>query len=285
MPHQRHVLSSFVFGGLLCLSAAFAQNPSDSKDEAAREATARLELMQKTIAGFMVETDDIDDRSRLKFVDKPLLRYSDPTRGLENETTLLDASLWRLGESGRPTAIVTLEMYRAPDQPDVLAYEFLSFTKQTFELALDVGAKKIRWDATGTDLKLAPLPDAPKPAAMATARLRQLRELSRRFKVIETLRDEKIDCRLMTQPIDRYSDEKHEIVDGALFVFANGTNPEGGVLLETDGKTWSYGVFRLSAAGASVELDGREVASYPFFGEYGRRDGAYTSDSHPLEKK
>lgn len=277
-------LASFVFGSLVCLSVA-AQDPANPQDEAAREATARLELMQSTIAGFSVETDEIDDHARLKFVAKPLLRYSDPTRGLENETTLLDASLWRLGESGRPTAIVTLEMYRAPNQPDVLAYEFLSFTRQTFELALDAGAKKVRWDATGTDLKLSPLPEAPKPAATPAARLRQMRELSRRFKVIETLRDEKIECRLMTAPIDRYSDEKHEIVDGALFVFANGTNPEGGVLLETDGKAWSYGIFRLSAAGATVQLDGREVGSYPFFGEYGRRDGAYTSDSHPLAKK
>jgi hypothetical protein len=285
MPRGCDFVSYLVFVGLLCLSTAFAQNSSNSKEDAAREATARLELMQSTIAGFSAEGDEIDDRSRLKFAVKPLLRYSDPTRGLENETTLLDASLWRLGESGRPTAIVTLEMYRAPNQADVLAYEFLSFAKETFRLALDAGAKKIRWEATGTDLKLSPLSEALKPAATATARLRQMRELSRRFKVIETLRDEKIECRLMTQPIDRYSDEKQDIVDGASFVFANGTNPEGGVLLETDGKTWSYGVFRLSAAGASIQLDGREVASYPFFSEYGRRDGAYTSDSHPLEKK
>lgn len=174
-------------------------------------------------------------------------------------------------------------MYRAPDQPDVLAYEFLSFTKNTFELALDAPAKKIRWDATGTDLKLSPLDGAPKPAPATAARLRQLRELSRRFKVIESLRDGKIECRLMTQPIDRYTDEQQDVVDGALFVFANGTNPEAGVLLETDGKSWQYGTFRLSSAAASIELDGREVASYTFFGEYGRRDGAYTSDSHPLK--
>ena len=57
------------------------------------------------------------------------------------------------------------------------------------------------------------------------------------------------------------------------------------MLIETDGKSWQYGTFRLSAAATSIELDGREVASYPFFGEYGRRDGSYTSDSHPLEKK
>jgi hypothetical protein len=111
-----------------------------------------------------------------------------------------------------------------------------------------------------------------------------MRDLARSFKVIETLHDKKIECRLMTQPIDRYSDPQRGIVDGALFVYANATNPEGGVLLECDDKGWSFGTFRLSAAATSFELAGREVASYPFFGEYGRRDGAYTSNAHPLEE-
>src|SRR5688500_16839893 len=120
MLHQRHFIT-LLLGCLLALSAAVARDPSHYKEEAARDARERLRLMQSISAGFSAETDEIDDRSRLEFAAKPLLRYSDPTRGLENATTLLDASLWRLGESGRPTAIVTLEMYRAPNQPDVLA--------------------------------------------------------------------------------------------------------------------------------------------------------------------
>ncbi len=64
----------------------------------------------------------------------------------------------------------------------------------------------------------------------------------------------------MPQPIDRYADAENGIADGAAFAFANGTNPEVGMLLETDGKTWSFGVFRLSTAAILVELDGKPVA-------------------------
>lgn len=265
------------------LGLAAAAVGQDSNDAAVRrEAKQRLELMQAVIGEFVAESDQISSEPRLKFASKPLLRYSDPTRGLEDTTLLLDASVWRLGESGRPTALVTLEIYRSPNKPDTLSYEFLSLTPDMFSLTRRE-MTSVTWEATGTDLKLTPVPEAPAPAGNETARLRQMRELARRFKVVETLRDGKIECRLMTQPIDRYADKEQGIVDGALFVFANATNPEGGIVLESDGKKWSYGTFRLSAAATSFAIDGKEVASIPFFGEYGRRDGPYTSASHRLE--
>ena len=68
----------------------------------------------------------------------------------------------------------------------------------------------------------------------------------------------------MPQPIHRYSDERAKLIDGALFIFAYSTNPE--ILLavecrrEDDSQqAWYYGFARLSTAGLSVSLDGREV--------------------------
>lgn len=85
--HQHCLLFALICCGAFCL--AMADDSADSQQEAA----ARLDLMQKTIAGFDVQSDEVDVKSRLAFADKPVLRYSDPTRGLENETTLLDASV------------------------------------------------------------------------------------------------------------------------------------------------------------------------------------------------
>jgi hypothetical protein len=90
-----------------------------------------------------------------------------------------------------------------------------------------------------------------------------MRQFARRFAVHEIIRGDKIECRLMPQPIDRYADQEKKIVDGAAFAFANGTNPEAGVLLETDGVTWHYGAFRLSTAAVFIELDGKLVAELP----------------------
>src|SRR5262249_44399026 len=143
------------------------------------------------------------------------------------------------------------------------------------KFALKHKTEKIRWDATGSALHLKELPDAPGPAATASARLAQMRQLARRFAAKERVSNELIECRLLAQPIDRYQSAAEKIDDGAIFVLANGTNPEVGVVFESDGARWRYGILRLSAAELSVTLDGRQVAAYDHFNARGRTDGPY----------
>ena len=118
------------------------------------------------------------------------------------------------------------------------------------------------WEATGSALTVRPLAGAPDPAKAAAARLGQMRQLVRRFKVRETLKADVIECRLLSAPLDRYQSPGDGIDDGALFAFANGTNPEVLVALECGPKGWFYGLARLSAAETAVQLDGREVMRY-----------------------
>jgi hypothetical protein len=131
---------------------------------------------------------------------------------------------------------------------------------------------------------LKPLPDAPKPAATATARLVQMRQLARRFTAKERLKMDSIECRLLTQPIDRYQSAAEKIVDGAIFAYANGTNPELGVVLESDGERWLYGVFRLTSAEANVALDGQQVAAFEGYAPRGRTDGPYHNASYKIDR-
>jgi hypothetical protein len=86
----------------------------------------------------------------------------------------------------------------------------------------------------------------------------------------------------LTQPIDRYRSAAEKIVDGAIFAFANGTNPEVGVVFETDGQRWQYGALRLTSAEASVWLDGRQVAAYESFNPRGRTEGPYHNASYKI---
>lgn len=253
---------------------------SKADDESLRK--QRLQLMERVIADFDVRSAQNLSKDELAFSPKPLLRYSDPTRGVDGANVLLDASVWRLGKAGRPTALITLEIYRSNSDAGVLAYEFLSLTNAKYQLARKA-EPSVAWDATGSAIQLRDLPEAPMPAPTAFARLAQMRVLARRFQVHETLNGEPIPCRLLSQPIDRYKSEESGILDGAIFAFANGTNPETGLVLECDADQWRFGIFRLSSAEARIELDGSMVASYPFFGEYGRRDGSYTSNTHPVQ--
>jgi hypothetical protein len=243
----------------------------------------RLELMRSAVASLELVSSALNTRAALAVAPRPLLRYSDPTRGGIQDTAanvLLDAAVWRLGTEGRPTALVTTEIYQAGGGSRVLAYEFLSLTASPFSLKHRTEA--IRWDATSSALVLKELPDTPRPAATPAARLTQLRLLAKRFAVKERVNDVPIECRLLPQPIDRYRSDPDKVADGAIFAYANGTNPEIGILLESDGERWRYGALRLTAAECGVWLDGREVAAFEKFNGRGRTDGPYHNGSHKI---
>jgi len=222
------------------------------KDEPAKQ---RLEIMRKAIDDFHLRPLQSESTETMKFRKESLLRYDDKTRpGDGGAQALLDATAWRLGEAGRPLAIVTLEIYPLRKATAVMTYEFVSLSPLAFEMK---NSRGVIWTPSGTELMMAPLPEAPEPADTKRSRLAQMRQLARRFTAQAEWRGEKIECRLLAQPIDRYDDEAAGIIDGAVFVFANGTNPEMGLLLECSDKFWSYGVFRLTAATLCAQFDGK----------------------------
>ena len=83
-----------------CLASTARAQPPREEDAASRK---RLEFMERTVGSFAVKSDQIKNAADLKTAGKPILRYSDPTRGLTDQNVLVDATVWRLGESGRPT--------------------------------------------------------------------------------------------------------------------------------------------------------------------------------------
>jgi hypothetical protein len=275
------------FVGLaLLVAVAFAASAADDDADAKkrREAARRLEVMQTAVGALEAKSSELKPKA-LALSDQPLLRYSDPTRGgvkeEGNNNVLVDATVWRLGAEGRPAALVTLELYRFPTGAHVLSYEFVSLTPAKFSLKHK--AQDVFWDVTASELELKDLPDAPKPAATAAARLTQMRQAARRFGAKETFNKDTVECRLLAQPLDRYSSEAQKIIDGAIFALANGTNPEIGIVLEADAARWRYGLIRMGAAKTEVTLDGKEVAVYETFNARGRRDGPYNSGSHKIE--
>ena len=96
-----------------------------------------------------------------------------------------------------------------------------------------------------------------------------MKVLVRRFSASERGGDDQTyELRLLPQPIHRYADPDKEIIDGALFVFANGTNPEVIAVLEcqttgTGDPVWKYGFAPLTTAPATARLDDDVVWSKP----------------------
>ena len=104
------------------------------------------------------------------------------------------------------------------------------------------------------------------PAANTpAARLSQMKLITRDFSASEVYLDgTRIDLRLLPRPLLRYSDESQGIIDGALFAFANGTNPEILLVIESTKGTgspsgWQYGAARMSSAELHLQFKDVEV--------------------------
>jgi hypothetical protein len=70
--------------------------------------------------------------------------------------------------------------------------------------------------------------------------------------------------RLLTTPVYRYASPEAGIIDGAIFAFVQGTNPEILILVEahddgSSGKTWRYAFARMSCFYLRVYRDGQIV--------------------------
>jgi len=174
------------------------------------------------------------------------LRWANNARGSEDGTTLLYIF------KGRPLAAACLYPWDGR-----LVHDFESLSRGKI-----IGRKD------GADiwhpqagLQFAPIPDAPVPEATPAQRLRQLRVLSEQFqsamlgwKADSTDREQ---LRLLPKPLYRYEPNAGPVIDGAVFAFAMGTDPESLLLIEAvekDGKrAWEFAFARRT----SGELEGR----------------------------
>lgn len=110
------------------------------------------------------------------------------------------------------------------------------------------------------------VPDAPKPASSAIARLQQMRAITRDFTARSvSSRDERTELRLLPQPLYRFQSTNPEVLDGSLFAFvcSVGTDPEVFLQLEAlqtpDGPQWHYALARFSHLNLFVSYREHEV--------------------------
>jgi hypothetical protein len=119
------------------------------------------------------------------------------------------------------------------------------------------------WRPQAAGLEFHPVPGAPKPGATPARRLAQMRGLLGDFSATvggETQHE----LRVLTQPIYRYGDEQTELFDGAVFAFAQATDPEILLLLEaraeqTQQASWWWAAGRMSAFPLELKHHGELV--------------------------
>ncbi len=260
-----------------CASLAFAADEPEADAPQRDIARERFKVMTERIESFSFSSAE---RSFPKALQKtPLFRYDDETRGY------VDGTIWRLGEKGRPLAIITAELH-----PNYLnggprvVYDFLSLSERAFTArSPDISP----WTPSGSAVTFQPLPNAPAPSSMAAKRLSQLKEQARRFSGAQDVQEidrSLVQLRLLPREIDRYSPAANERSDAAIFVFANGRNPAVLLLLEIDGEEWRYGIGRLSAPSQlEMKLDGAPVWTQPRVNNSLSWSDPYTASNAPAK--
>ncbi len=254
-----------------------AQAPAspDAKEDAR---AARLAEMKQIAGSFQAVAIDGNSRTPAALAREPLYRWTDPTR--ENS----DGTLWAWRSSGRPIAVLAVELYPQNQAfGAVWAMEFTSlstgpieveggehFDRTYSDLSPPRADGTLRWAPVKGGITFRELPDAPAPAAGEAERLRQMRDLAKRFSAREfyNINSQNYTLRLVAHPIDRYTDAASGLVDGAIFAFANGTNPEVLLAIEArrQGKgspTWSYAAAPLTRAEPTLRLGKQDVWTHP----------------------
>ncbi|RCS43546.1 hypothetical protein DTL42_18795 [Bremerella cremea] len=231
--------------GTIWLSSGFAQEaiisleqaqPTQAADENAQTAEELQAAFDKAPLRFEFTGGESGDE-KLELVKQPLLNWSNP----ERRTPAGAVYIWIL--DGRPE--VALSLY--PNN-GVIDQEFQSLSRHPL-IAKQEGL--VVWHPRQPGLEMKPLESEMKPAGSKPARLRQMRALAREFTCKLAPPGKSIPARMLPAPLFRYASEKSGVIDGALFAFVQGTDPEVLLLIEavTDDQgqpAWQYGLARMS---------------------------------------
>jgi hypothetical protein len=217
-----------------------AQKPAE-KPANRENIDAALKLTQAAAAEYEILVDN--DKKPLELQREPVLQWSNPIEGEIHGNVFL----WM--RDGRPLVVASLHKWFSPKTN--MAHEFHSLAEEP--LSARFHGKPV-WKTNEAGLSFVDVPKADVPAAGEAQRLVQLRQFARNFAVTKKNYDRvESELRLLPKPLHSYSAPKHGLVQGALFVFVQGTDPDLFLLIEARGEKlagtrWQFAVARMTGA-------------------------------------
>lgn len=236
---------------------ALAQEPASTRSTS--EAAEQIGIARANAA--IISIQDVESGSVIERVEDPVLQYTEPVRGNVYGT------LWVWGRKGRPAAV--LELIRNGGPKSDLRQDWFCFhatTDRPIKLTAESGQI---WTPQSSDLAFQSLPHAPVPAESPAARMGQMKQFMRRFSAHEFYTSGRVELRMLPSSVHRYDDRERGLIDGAIFVFAEGTHPEATLFLEAvrpaDGAKpiWQFAIGRSGAAEMVMFYDDMEVRHLP----------------------
>jgi hypothetical protein len=225
---------------LVLLGAGPAQPPSAAPADTNAEAEQASAAAKKQVGEYVVRLE----KSQLRLEPEPVLRWTNHL----GRRFYGDVYVWTY--EGRPEVAASVTTVFTARRETYTEIQSLSTGRPILSRN-----EKVVWEPAEPGVELKHLPGAPKPGATAGARLLQMRALAGQFSVVADYgidKEQKEDLRLLTRPIYRYESAAQEVVDGGLFAFTKGTDPDAFLLLEARGKKddveWQYAFARFNGS-------------------------------------
>jgi len=249
-----HLMTALLIAG----GVVFGQQAGSAKTKAEPKPAATEN--QKALDDFKADAEELVFRlasrpgDKLALRSEPLLHWGNPARTGEDGAVFV----WML--DGRPEVIASIFTYRLPTAIH-RKHEYHSLAAGP--LTAEFHGQRV-WAPKAAGVTFRPLPDAPDPAPSGRNRLSQMKALAREFSArLEDMEGQKSDLRLIAQPLIRYEPKDKNILDGALFAFSIGTDPEVILLLEARTEkgqsVWQYAFARYHYVHLWAAHKGQEV--------------------------
>jgi hypothetical protein len=194
----------------------------------------------------------------------PVIRWRNVVRGQEGEAMMV---VWP--HNGRPVAMASIYPWDGK-----MCHEFDSLSRGNKLIARD--QDRVIWSPETVGVEFKDGPKAPRPAKTAPERLRQMKAIAEGFKATMTGwqadNSDQETLRLLPRPLFRYDlanakDPDPKLLDGALFAYVTGTDPEVVLVLEAIGMAeqadWQYAFVRATSGGLEVKRGDEVVWTAP----------------------
>ena len=241
----------------MVLLVAALSGRADQPDQPDKK-TQPLTLKELTkLAADVRLTSPVRQTERFELKDAPLLHWTNPLRTAPAGATFL----WTGGN--RPQAVACLYELRT-DGVRALHLELHSLAAGPLNGEF---GELVKWRPERAGIEFKPVPKTEPPANSERVRQSQIRRIARRFsaRMLRLNEEEGFELRLLSRPLHDYSSKSQS---GALFAFAQGTDPEVLLLIESRSaddaakKTPAashFALARMTIGALRVRLDERQV--------------------------
>jgi hypothetical protein len=246
---------------LLMTFAAWTTTGMQVKNDPPEEPKKINEVIEKSIDWYQVLPEE---GAAAALTPVTVIRWRNVVRGQEGEALMV---VWP--HNGRPVAMASIYPWK-----DKMTHEFDSLSRDSKVIARD--KDQVIWSPQSAGVEFKEVPKAPKPAKTAAERLRQMKAIAEGFKATMTgwAADDSDQeaLRLLPRPLYRYDlanakEPDSKLVDGGLFAYVIGTDPEVVLVLEAIGTAdkaeWQYALARATSGGLEVKLGDDVVWTAP----------------------